>query len=104
MNINIKIVKLVISLRVAVIFYSNSLNDFQLLASLKTLNNLRALSDVRAPPLDCIPDKPIKSSMIEKHTIEQSNKLKASLAYSFNPRPVNFINNSVKNTSDNILL
>lgn len=104
MNINIKREKGVTSLRVVIMVYSNFLNAVQDLASLKTLSNRRALSDVRAPPVDYTPSKPTISSIIEKHTIVQSNMLKLSLAYSLNPRPSSFINISVKNIRDNILL
>ena len=104
MNISIKTEKWVMSLRVVIMVYSNFLNAVQDLASLKTLSNRRALRDVRAPPVDYTPSKPTTSSMIEKHTIVQSNMLKLSLAYSLNPRPSSFINSSVKNIRDNVLL
>lgn len=42
--------------------------------------------------------------MIEEHTIVQSNMLNQSLAYWAKPRPINFINSSIKNNRVSILL
>jgi len=81
MNKSIKTEMFVISLIVMIIFYNNSLNDVQLLASLKTLRSLIALSaEIAPPPPKSIPIQSMMFSMREIITTEQSNKLKLSAA------------------------
>ena len=87
-----KTAKVLTSLMVTMILASISLKLVQLLANLKTLSNLIPLKAENAPPVEILLSEAASViSIMDRMTIEASNRLNQSLAYFLNPSPISLM-------------
>lgn len=87
MKMFISTINVTISFNEDIILVRIKLNAFHFLESLKTLRTRIALNAVSAPPEFAPKISNTIKSIIERHTINASNRLNLSREYSFKPRP-----------------